>query len=92
MPNVRGRRTITPAMSALGKLVRDRRDALHLTLRAAGEAAGVSFVTIRDIERGHVARPAQETLVGLSRALGIPMSDLATAAYTEHPTIQEAVT
>ena len=91
MPNVRGRRTITPAMSALGKLVRDRRDALHLTLRAAGEAAGVSFVTIRDIERGHVARPVQETLIGLSRALDIPMSELATAAYAEQPQV-EAVT
>ena len=82
---------MTPAMSALGRLVRDRRNALKLTHRAAGEAAGASFVTIRDIERGHVARPTRETLEGLSRALDVPMSDLATAAYAEHPTKQEAV-
>ena len=90
MQSVRGRRTITPAMTALGQIVRARRQKRGLSLRAAGEAAGVSFVTIRDIERGHVGRPTQETLEGISTALDIPMSKLAQAVYAEAP--QEAVT
>ncbi len=84
--SVRGRRTITPAMGELGKLIRDARAKKRLSLRAAGAAAGVSFVTIRDIERGHVNRPSQDTLDGISKALDLPLADLALAAYGATPT------
>ena len=77
-------------MTALGQIIRTRREKRGLTLRATGAAAGVSFVTIRDIERGHVSRPTQETLEGISTALGIPLSKLAQAAYAEFS--KEAVT
>ena len=68
-------------MGELGKLIRDARAKKRLSLRAAGAAAGVSFVTIRDIERGHVSHPSRITLNGISKALGIPLSSLALAAY-----------
>ena len=68
-------------MGELGKLIRDARARKGLSLRAAGDAAGVSFVTIRDIERGHVNRPNRITLDGISKALDIPLANLALAAY-----------
>lgn len=73
---------MTPAMGSLGEIVRSARAAKGLSLRATGQAAGVSFVTIRDIERGHVKQPARETLTGLAFALDIPLSTLAVAAYS----------
>ena len=79
-------------MSVLGKLVRKQRNEMGLTLRAAGKAAGVSFVTIRDIERGHVGRPTQETLEGLAQALDVPIGDLATAVYAEAPAKRKVAT
>ena len=81
LTSVRGRLTITPAMGELGVLVRSKRAELGLSLREAGDRAGVSFVTIRDIERGDIGRPTPETLHALSAALGIPYRDLALAAY-----------
>jgi transcriptional regulator with XRE-family HTH domain len=81
LTSVRGRLTITPAMGELGTLLRGRRKELGLSLRAVADEAHVSFVTIRDIERGDIKRPKAETLSNLGAALGIPYRDLALAAY-----------
>ena len=40
-------------------------------------AAGISPETLRKIEAGRLPAPAFGTVVGLSRALGIPLSELA---------------
>jgi transcriptional regulator with XRE-family HTH domain len=81
LTSVRGRLTITPAMGELGTLLRDKRKELGLSLRAVADVAHVSFVTIRDIERGDIKQPRAETLSSLGVALGIPFRDLALAAY-----------
>ena len=81
LTSVRGRLTITPAMGELGTLIRTRRKELALSLRAVANDAHISFVTVRDIERGDIARPTPETLQGLALALGIAYRDLALAAY-----------
>ena len=68
-------------MGELGTLVRTRRKELARSLRAVADDANISFVTVRDIERGDIGRPTPETLQGLARALNIPYRDLALAAY-----------
>ena len=40
-------------------------------------AAGISPETLRKIEAGRLPAPAFGTVVGLSQALGVPLSDLA---------------
>ena len=40
-------------------------------------AAGISPETLRKIEAGRLPAPAFGTVVGVSRALGIPLADLA---------------
>jgi len=48
--------------------------------RDLGEVAGVAGIspeTLRKIESGRLPSPAFGTVVGLSRALGIPLQDLA---------------
>lgn len=79
--NVRGRRTLTPAMGELGVIIRKQRKLKKLSLRAVGEAAGISFVAVRDIERGHVLHPTRSTLQGLADALDLPLALLALATY-----------
>jgi len=68
-------------MGELGTLCFNRRKELGLTLRAVGEVAECSFVTVRDIETGNVLQPTRETLLGLATALELPIADLALASY-----------
>ena len=68
-------------MSALGTLIRDRRNQRGLSLRALASAAGLSPMAISDIERGACNRPMQATLEALARVLDLDMADLAAAAY-----------
>ncbi|RMI31899.1 helix-turn-helix domain-containing protein [Nocardia stercoris] len=44
---------------------------------AIARAAGISPETLRKIESGRLATPAFGTVVGLARALDIPLEDLA---------------
>jgi transcriptional regulator with XRE-family HTH domain len=46
-------------------------------LAAVATAAGISPETLRKIESGRLPSPAFGTVVGLSRALALPLQDLA---------------
>ncbi|MFC3499531.1 helix-turn-helix domain-containing protein [Micromonospora sp. NPDC049366] len=46
-------------------------------------AAGISPETLRKIEAGRLPAPAFGTVVGLSRALDVPLSDLADVWLTD---------
>jgi transcriptional regulator with XRE-family HTH domain len=48
-------------------------------------AAGISPETLRKIEAGRLPAPAFGTVVGLSRALDIPLSDLAAVWLADLP-------
>ena len=52
----------------LGILVHEKRRRLHLTLEQAGEASGVSYATIRRIEKGEDS--LRSSMPGLLRWLG----------------------
>lgn len=69
-------------MGELGTIIREARRKKGWSLRVTGEAAGVSFVTVRDIERGHVQQPSRSTLEGLALAFDLPFATLALAAYS----------
>ncbi|UQU61466.1 helix-turn-helix domain-containing protein [Couchioplanes caeruleus] len=51
-------------------------------------AAGISPETLRKIEAGRLPAPAFGSVVGLSRALGVPLSDLAEAWLADTPVHQ----
>jgi transcriptional regulator with XRE-family HTH domain len=51
-------------------------------------AAGISPETLRKIEAGRLPAPAFGTVVGLSQALAIPLSDLADIWQAETPVRQ----
>ncbi|WP_280263143.1 helix-turn-helix transcriptional regulator [Nocardia wallacei] len=70
---------LTPAQVEAG-----RRLGAHLRaarggreLAAVARDAGISPETLRKIESGRLPSPAFGTVVGLSRALGVPLQDLA---------------
>ncbi|MBF6331407.1 helix-turn-helix transcriptional regulator [Nocardia transvalensis] len=80
---------LTPAQVEAG-----RRLGAYLRATRAGRdlgeiarAAGISPETLRKIEAGRLPSPAFGTVVGLSRALGVPLEDLAevwqSAAFAE---------
>ena len=48
-------------------------------------AAGISPETLRKIEAGRLPAPAFGTVVGLSRALDVPLSDLAAVWLADLP-------
>lgn len=58
--------------TALGEQIRERREALGLTLRAAGAKAGLSHAYIGSIERGRDVAASPETLAKLAYALQMP--------------------
>lgn len=72
---------MSPAMGILGTMCYDRRMDLGLSLRAVGELAGISFMTVRDIERERIKHPTGDTMKGLSTALDLPIAVLALASY-----------
>ena len=84
------RQPLTPEQIAAGQR-------LGAALRAArGErslvevalAAGISPETLRKIEAGRLPAPAFGTVVGLSRALDVPLADLAEVWLAELPVRQ----
>ncbi|MDG4797983.1 helix-turn-helix transcriptional regulator [Micromonospora sp. WMMD1082] len=54
-------------------------------------AAGISPETLRKIEAGRLPAPAFGTVVGLSQALGVPLSDLADVWLTDMPIRQASL-
>lgn len=71
-PSVTANDNIVSIMELLLKQWRDRRG---LSLRQLGERAGVSYVTVFNIEAGNLD-PRLSTLERLARALGIGVRDL----------------
>ena len=58
----------------LGQRLRDRRRALGLTLKEVADGAGLSVGFISQVERG-LAAPSISSLAGISRVLGVPISE-----------------
>jgi transcriptional regulator with XRE-family HTH domain len=66
----RGRRAAPPAPSPVAQELRRRREALHLTVRAAAQRTGVSPGVISEIETGRRI-PSLSTYAKLRRELGL---------------------
>jgi XRE family transcriptional regulator, regulator of sulfur utilization len=64
---------------ALGKAIRELREAQGLSLRTFAPKAGVTFNTLSLIERGE-ANPTWETVKRIAGALGVSVAELAKAA------------
>lgn len=60
----------------LGKVLRDRREALGLSLRQLSKIAEMPDVTILRFERGDHAAPAPDKLARLASALGLSLADI----------------
>lgn len=74
---------MTNSKTTLGQLVRDRREALDLSLRQLGQRIGTTDTTVMRIESGEIANPRGEVLRALAEALDVPSADLfAAAGYT----------
>lgn len=63
---------MTPSLEALGRQVRERREALGLSIRQAATAAGVTRITWTDIEQAKRARVQRRTLDAIDRGLRQP--------------------
>jgi transcriptional regulator with XRE-family HTH domain len=67
----------------LGRLIRDRRNDLGLSVRQLAEQAEMNFATLSRIEQGRFAAPGPDKLARIAQALGISTADLfALADYT----------
>src|SRR5579863_631656 len=55
-----------------GDLLREHRVAAGLTQEQLAELSGLGVRTIRDLERGRVARPHRESITLIATALGLP--------------------
>ena len=77
--------------TALGQVLRARREELGLSTRQLSAQAGVNDVTIVRIERGEFAAPRPDKLSRLADALGLRLADIfAMADYvapSELPTL-----
>ena len=78
-----------------GQIAAGRRLGVALRAARAGRslvdvalAAGISPETLRKIEAGRLPAPAFGTVVGLSRALDIPLTDLADIWLADLPVSQ----
>lgn len=61
---------------ALGKVLKDRREALGLSLKKLGDKVGLPDVTILRFERGEYAAPAPDKLARVADALGLSLADV----------------
>src|SRR5579864_3114466 len=59
----------------LGKVVRQERQARHLTIKELGDKAGLSEIYIGEIERGQ-KYPSAKVLESIAQALDVDMADL----------------
>lgn len=58
-------------MNNIGKLIRERRTELKLTLEEVGKAVGVSKSTVKKWEDGDISNMRRDKIASLSRALRI---------------------
>ena len=65
----------TEGARALGKRIRQAREAAGMTQQSLASAAGIGRVTLVRVEKGEQS-PRYETLIGLSKALGEPLGRL----------------
>jgi transcriptional regulator with XRE-family HTH domain len=63
------------AIAAVGRRLRERRDAAGLSLAELARRSGVARATLTSLEAGD-GNPTLETLYALANALGAPLSDL----------------
>jgi transcriptional regulator with XRE-family HTH domain len=61
---------------ALGKVLRERRETLGLSLKRLGDKVGLPDVTILRFERGDHAAPAPDKLARLAEGLGLKLADV----------------
>jgi len=61
---------------ALGKVLRDRREALGLSLRQLTQRVSIPDATIVRIEQGAFSAPAPDKLARLADALGLSLADV----------------
>ena len=67
----------------LGRLIRDRRSELGLSVRQLAEQAEMNFATLSRIEQGQFAAPGPDKLARIAEALRISTADLfVLAGYT----------
>ena len=60
----------------LGKILRDRRESLGLSLRQVGKQAELPDVTILRFEQGAFAAPAPDKLARVAEVLGLTLADV----------------
>ena len=60
----------------LGKVLKDRREALGLSLRQLGELCGFPWVTLFRFEQGAYAAPAPDKLARVASELGLTLADV----------------
>ena len=84
------RTPLTPAQIAAGRRLGETLRAARGTrsLDEVAQHAGISPETLRKIEAGRLPAPAFGTVVCLSRALGVPLSDLADIWLAGQPASQ----
>ena len=60
----------------LARLIRERREQIHLSASEVARRAGVTPGTVTRIELGQIASPRPENLTAIGTVLGIPAADL----------------
>lgn len=75
----------------LSNLVKTKRDKLGLSLRAAGEKAGLSQASVHNIEHGRDRDLKLSTLLGLSKALRVGRRTVFEAAVETYEALPEVI-
>ena len=60
----------------LANLLRQKREALGLSIRGTANVAGVDAATVLSLEQGRIAQPKADKLRAVGTALGIPAAEL----------------
>lgn len=78
MPKKRPATNLAPAKTALGRFVREQRDARGWSQDelAARAGANLTFTNISNIERGKVGLPDPPAMIGIASAFGMHVADL----------------
>jgi transcriptional regulator with XRE-family HTH domain len=72
----------------LGKTLKERRNALELTIKEVARRSGMTDSNVLRIERGDIPQPRPETLKSLADVLGLALSDLFNlAGYVQPKTL-----
>lgn len=76
MPPRRRTTPRSPVHKALGEAIEELRTKSGLTHEELSDRLGMSFQRISELERG-IANPTFETLIRITKGLGVELSDLA---------------